>query len=114
MRPVRASHLSHPEEVSLKRLAAGAPPSSISSGHLARFQKLMLIERHGSTWKLTPLGLRQLQGMPKAARITSADPLALLESMVTKEHALREHRELVRERQAARPTNGTIHGTRRA
>jgi hypothetical protein len=74
----------------------------------------MLIEWQGAAWKLTPLGLRQLQGTPKAAPITSADPLALLESMVTKEHALREHRELVRERQAARSSSGTIPGSRRA
>jgi hypothetical protein len=52
------------------------------------------------------------QGTPKAARIASADPLALLESMLTKETALREHRKLVRERQATRPSNGP--GSRRA
>jgi hypothetical protein len=73
----------------------------------------MLIERQGPAWKLTPLGLRQLQGTSKPAHITSADPLALLESMITKKHALREHRELVRERQAVRPSNGTIPGARR-
>ncbi len=113
MRRVQAPDLSHAEEVSLKRLAAGAPHSSISSDHFARFKKLMLIEVHGPGWKLTPLGLRQLQGTPKAAHITSADPLALLESMVPKETALREHRKLVRERQAARPSNGPA-GSRRA
>jgi len=105
---LQASHLSHTEEASLKRLAAGAPHSSIPSDHLARLKKLMLAERHGSTWRLTPLGLQQLQGMPKAVRITSVDPLALLESIVTKQHALREHRGLVRERKAPRsPTAPT-------
>ena len=39
----------------------------------------MLVERHGSTWKLTPLGLHQLEGMPKATRMVSADPLELVE-----------------------------------
>lgn len=63
----------------------------------------MLIEKHGSSWKLTPLGLHQLQGGPKANGMTSADPLALLEHMVTKQHAVRQHRGLVRERQAAPP-----------
>jgi hypothetical protein len=108
MQRLKASRLSQTEAVSLKRLAAGAPHSSISSDHFGRFRKLMLIERHGSTWKLTPLGLHQLQGVPNAARMTSADPLALLENMVTKQHALRQHRGLVRERQAGRPSNGTI------
>jgi hypothetical protein len=114
MRRLQESRLNHTEEVSLKRLAAGATHSSISSDHLARFRQLKLIERHGSTWKLTPLGLHQLQGTPKAARMTSADPLALLETMVTKAHALRGHRELARGRQAARPSNGTTPGSRRA
>jgi hypothetical protein len=104
----KESRFSQTEAVSLKRLAAGAPHSSISSDHFDRFRKLMLIESHGSTWKLTPLGLRHLQSVPKAARITSADPLALLESMVFKHHALRQHGRLVRERQAGRPSNGTI------
>jgi hypothetical protein len=73
----------------------------------------MLIERQDPTWKLTALGLSQLQAIPKAAPMTSADPLALLESMVTKGYAVREHRELVRGRQAARPSNGTNPGSRR-
>ena len=103
MQEFKASRLSQTEAVSLKRIAAGASHSSVPSDHFGHFRKLMLIERHGSAWKLTPLGLHQLQGMPKAARLTSADPLALLESMVTKQHALQQHRELVRERQAARP-----------
>jgi hypothetical protein len=104
---LQASPLSHTEEASLKRLAAGAPHSSIPSDHLARLRKLMLVERHGSTWRLTPLGLQRLQGMPKAVQITSVDPLALLESIVTKQHALREHRGLVRERKPPRSSNNT-------
>src|SRR5215216_2783836 len=107
MQEFRASRLSQTEAVSLKQLAAGAPQSSISSEHIGHFSKRMLIERDGPTWKLTPLGLHELKGMPKAARMTSTDPLALLESMVTKQHALQQHRGLVRERQAARPSNGT-------
>jgi len=102
MQESKASRLSHTEAVSLRRIAAGAPHSSISSDHFGHFRKLMLIERHGSTWQLTPLGLQQLKGMPKAARIASADPLALLESMVAKQQALQQHRGLVRERQASR------------
>jgi hypothetical protein len=108
MQHLPASRLSHTEEVSLKRLAAGAPNYSISSDHLSRLQKLMLIERRGRTWILTPLGLKQLEGIPRAARITSADPLALLESIVAKQPALQQHRGLVRERQAARPNDGSI------
>jgi hypothetical protein len=108
MQELKASRLSQTEAVSLKQLAAGAPYSSISSEHIGHFRKRMLIERHGPTWKLTPLGLLELKGMPKAARIASADPLALLENMVTKQHALQQHRGLVRERQAARPSNGTV------
>ena len=108
MQELKASRLSQTEAVSLKQLAAGAPHSSISSEHIGHFRKRMLIERHGPSWKLTPLGLHELKGMPKAARIASTDPLALLESMVTKQHALQQHRELVRERQAARPSNGTV------
>jgi hypothetical protein len=102
MQELKASYLSQTEAVSLKRLSAGAPHSSISSDHFGHFRKRMLIERHGSAWKLTPLGLQQLKGMPKAARIASADPLVLLESMVAKQRALQQHRGLVRERQAAR------------
>jgi hypothetical protein len=88
--------------VSLKRLFDWAPHSAISSDHFGRFRKLMLIERHGSTWRLTPLGLHQLKNMPKAARMAPADPLALLEKMISKQHALQQHRGLVRERQAVR------------
>jgi hypothetical protein len=106
MQELKASCLSQTEVVSLKRLAAGAPHSSISSDHFGHFRKLMLIERRGSTWILTPLGLHQLTGMPKAARMASADPLALLEGMVAKQHALQQHRGLVREREAARREAG--------
>ena len=74
----------------------------------------MLIERQGPNWKLTPLGLQQLQRMPKAARITSADPLALLERMVPKQQAPREHRESPRGPQTSGPSNGTIPRSRRA
>jgi hypothetical protein len=88
---LRASRLNHSEEVSLRRLAAGTPHFSVSSDHLEQFKKLTLIESRGATWKLTPLGLQQLRAMPKAARILSADPLAMLERMVTK-RALRQHR----------------------
>jgi hypothetical protein len=95
MQDSKPSGLSQTEVVSLKRLAAGAPHSSISSDHFGRFRKLMLIQRHGSAWKLTPVGLHQLQDAPKAARITSANPLALLESTVTKQQTLRQHRGLV-------------------
>ena len=108
MQELKASCLSQTEAVSLKRLSVGAPHSSISSDHFAHFRKLMLVERHGPAWKLTPLGLHQLKGLPKAARMTAADPLALLESMVTKQHVLQQHRGLVRERQAARPSNSTV------
>jgi hypothetical protein len=101
MQRLQASRLTSAEEVALKRLAAGAPHSSISSDHFDQFKKLVLIERHGATWKLTPLGLHQLQAMPKAARIMLADPLALLESLVAKHRALRDHRGMVRGRQAA-------------
>jgi hypothetical protein len=98
---LQASRLSHSEEVSLKRLAAGTH-YLISSTHLELFKKLALIERRGTTWKLTPLGLQQLQAIPKAARIWSADPLAVLERMVSKQHALRQHRGLVHERKMQR------------
>ena len=104
----KTSGLTLTEAVSLKRLAGGAPHSSISPDHFGRFRRLMLIERRGSTWKLTPLEVHQLQDLPKAARITSADPLATLENMMTKQHALRQHRGLVRERQAVRPSNGNV------
>ena len=56
MQELKASRLSQTEAVSLKQIAAGAPHSSISSDHFGHFRKLMLIERHGSAWKLTPLG----------------------------------------------------------
>jgi hypothetical protein len=102
MQKLKASRLSQTEAVSLKQLAAGAPHSPISSEHIGHFRKRMLIERRGSSWKLTPLGLHQLKGMPNATRITSAGPLVLLESMVSKQHALQQHRGLVRKRQAAR------------
>jgi hypothetical protein len=102
MQQLQASCLSQTEAVSLRRLSAGASHSSISSDHFGHFRKLMMIERHGSTWKLTPLGLDQLKGMPKPARMSSAEPLALLEGTVAKQHALQQHRGLVRERQAAR------------
>lgn len=108
MQKLKAPRLSQTEAMSLKKLAAGAPHSSISSEHFGRFRKLVLIESHGSTWKLTPLGQHQLQGAPKAAQMTSADSLALLENMVSKQHALRLHRGLIRARQAARPSHGTI------
>lgn len=104
----KASVLSQTEAVSLKRLAAGAPHLSIPSDHFGRFRRLMLIERRGSIWRLTPLGMRQLQDLPKPARITPADPLALLETMVTKQ----QHRGLVRERQIARLSNGAIPASR--
>ena len=103
MQRLAASRLSEAETASLKRLAAGAPHSSIPSDHFNRFKTLMLIESRGSTWNLTPLGLHQLQGARNAVRMTSADPLALLETMVTKQHALQQHRGLVRGRQAPRP-----------
>ena len=103
MQVLKAFCLSQTEAVSLKQLAAGAPQSSIPSEHIGHFRKLMLIERHGPTWQLTPLGLHHLKAMPKAARIASADPLALLESMVAKQQALQQHRGLVRKRQAPRP-----------
>jgi hypothetical protein len=104
MQELKVSRLSQTEAVSLKRIGAGAPHSMVPSAHFARFRKLMLVERRGSTWKLTPLGSHQLRDVPKAARFTSVDPLALLESMVTKQKALQQHRGLVRERQAARPS----------
>jgi hypothetical protein len=106
MQRFKVVRLSPSEETSLKRLDAGAPHSSISSVHFDRFKKLMLIERHGLAWKLTPLGLHQLQGIPKPVPITRADPLALLESIVTKHHAVREHRELARARQSAARSTG--------
>ena len=102
MQELKASCLSQAEAVSLERLSAGASHSSISSDHFGHFRKRMLIERHGSTWRLTPLGVHQLKGIPRAARVAPADPLALLESKVTSQHALQQHRGLVRERQAAR------------
>jgi len=102
MQELQASRLSDSEAVSLKRIAAGISHSSVPSEHLAQFRKLMLIQRNGSAWKLTPLGLHYLQGMPKGARLTSANPLALLEKLVTKQYALQQHRGLVRERQMVR------------
>jgi hypothetical protein len=102
MQALKASCLSRTEAVSLKQLAAGAPQSSISAEHIDHLRKRMLIERHGPTWELTPLGLQLLKGMPKAAPIASADPLALLETMVAKQQALQQHRGLVRERRATR------------
>ena len=106
MQRLVVSRLREAEMVSLKRLAAGSPNSSIPANHFNRFKTLMLIESRGSTWKLTPLGLHQLQGVRNAVRMTSADPLALLETMVTNQHALQQHRGLVRGRQAARRRNG--------
>ena len=106
MQELKASRLSQTEAVSLKQLAAGAPHSSISSEHIGHFSKRMLIERHGSSWKLTPLGVHHLKGMANPARMTSADPLALLESMVSKQQALQQHRGLVRERQRVKPSLG--------
>jgi hypothetical protein len=108
MQSSKVGWLSNAEAVSLKRIAAGASHSTVPSDHFAHFRKLMLINKHGTTWKLTPLGIHQLQALPKAARILSTDPLALLESMVTKQHALQQHRGLVRERHAARPSKSVI------
>ena len=102
MQVLKASCLSRTEAVSLQQLAAGAPQSSISAEHIDHFRKRMLIERHGPTWNLTPLGLQLLKGMPTSAPIASADPLALLESMVAKQRALQQHRGLVRERATRR------------
>jgi hypothetical protein len=114
MQSLQAPGLSHDEKVSLKRLAVGTQHASIPSKHLELFKKLTLIESRGATWKLTPLGLRQLRGMPKPARITSADPLALLETMMTMYLALRQHRTLVREREAVRPGNSAVPASRPA
>jgi hypothetical protein len=101
MQELKESCLSPAEAVSLRRLSAGAALSSIPSDHLAHFGKRMLVERHGPTLRLTPLGVHQLKAMPKAVRLAAADPLALLESKVAGQHALQHHRGLVRERQAA-------------
>ena len=45
-----------------------------------------------------------IAGRAQGPRIMSVDPLALLESMVEKQKALQQHRGLVRERQAVRPS----------
>jgi hypothetical protein len=118
------------EELALRQLAGQS--ISIAPDLAGRLVRLAMAERYRDGWRLTPFGLRRYQALPKsplqgrktppvidnilnqaiplarAAGIASADPLASLESMVTKQHALREHRALVRERQAARPSNGTI------
>jgi hypothetical protein len=122
--------LTSPEEVALRQLAGQS--ISIAPDLARRLVRLAMAERYRDGWRLTPFGLRRYQALPKsplqgkktppvidnildqaiplarAGGITSADPLASLESMVTKQHALREHRALVRERRAARQSNGTI------
>jgi hypothetical protein len=92
----QASRLSQSEQVSLKQLAAGTPHSSISSGHLELFKKPTLIERRGSSWILTPLGLQQLQANSKAAGISSADPLAGAQTGPKTERLLKRSRHLWR------------------
>ena len=127
--PALVSFLTSLEELALRQL--GGQSISIAPDSARRLVRLAMAERYRDGWRLTSLGLRHYQALRKpplqerktppvidnilnraiplarAAGITSAGPLAPLESMVTKQHALREHRGLVRERQAARPSNGT-------
>lgn len=64
------------------------------------------VDRHTEAVTLKQIAagaaLHQQQGAPKAAQMTSADPLALLERVVAKQQALQHHRGLVRERRAFR------------
>ncbi len=108
MQELKASRLSQTEAVSLKQLAAGAPQSSISSEHIRPFQETDADREARTNLESDAARSPRAEGHAQGRADSVYRSLALLESMVTKQHALQQRRGLVRERQAARPGNGTV------
>ena len=71
------AQLSAHEEIVLRRIAL-CSGERLDEAHLRRLQHLVLIERHGGAWRLTPLGRQRYDSLAKPllrAEIPPADEI---------------------------------------
>lgn len=67
------AQLSAHEEIVLRRIALGSG-ERLDEAHLRRLQHLVLIERHGGAWRLTPLGRQRYDSLAKPLLRTEIPP----------------------------------------
>lgn len=68
------AQLSPHEEVTLRRIVLGDDISRLPEVHLRRLEQLRLIERHRTSWGLTPLGQQRYDALEKPPILKSAPP----------------------------------------
>jgi hypothetical protein len=68
------AQLSAHEEITLRRIALGGGGERLDEAHLRRLEHLVLIERHGGAWRLTPLGRQRYDSLAKPLLRTETPP----------------------------------------